>query len=496
MTSSSSYEEDDEVVMKIPHEFMDHPLGFVVDAGGSVAKVLYRSKKDYKDGKLLKPSDFGRVRLRYFKMADVGQITGYLRENCDSMFVGTGSGYEDITWCMTGVTTQHFKAKLDAEFQIKTKLCSEMLGLQEAIKMSDDLKIGFYDLDMEAFDLSIKMVRDLAGALSKGIIHEPLVEDDSKKKNDADVNGDAKNVSDCEKKACDGGKTPCNDESKCNNDEENLDEGKKSAANENDDDKTTANSKTSDKASSVSPPGFTFKGPVIELLTEKNNKEWAEKYLKPTSDKMVTPSVLMLYGSAAGVLLVNDDYTMKGIDFTAAAGKTLCGLVEEMLGEKDFDKFIEMATRGNLDNVTILLSDVRNHEHLEVDWYGFFPDDYPVFELGKLTSSNAKGKGTYSREDLAAGILNFQASNISKLMYHNCLIQKLDHAYFCGSLMRYEIVRKMITKNFLNDTFWRSLDGGSLIKPAFIRQPGFLLTLGLWTANVQLAKKARENKKN
>ena len=60
---------------------------------------------------------------------------------------------------------------------------------------------------------------------------------------------------------------------------------------------------------------------------------------------------------------------------------------------KNFDKFIQMAERGNLDNVDLSTDDVRNENHVENDWYKPMPTNVIAFELGKLSSNNIKGKG-------------------------------------------------------------------------------------------------------
>ncbi|ESN93736.1 hypothetical protein HELRODRAFT_193941 [Helobdella robusta] len=444
--SPSSWEEvDGEIIMKVPNKFMNFPLGFATDAGASITKLAYRSKKDYNKGQLITPSDYGLLRLRIFKMADVCQIVDFLKENCDVMETGNGSGFENVTWYMTGVITQHFKAKLEEEFGIKTKLCSEVLGIQEIVKVSSDIKLGCYELDSKAFNLATARVQMMAKAINKVLVLESNRQeaDDFKRKNDCCV--------------CASG--------------EELKESEIS--------QTSSNSN--------------FKGPVMELLSTANYAEWAEKYLKSSSNQFVAQSLFVLFGSATVVLLADEEFNMKGVDFSGAAGKTLSGLVEEMLHLQDFDEFIKMAERGNMNKVNGLMSDLKNCEHREEDWYSFFPDDYPTFELGKLTTANAKGKGIYTKDDLAAGILNFQASSLSKFAFHNCCIHKVDRVYFCGSLMKYDVARSMIATNFLTESFWHSLEGVGLMKPFFVHQPGFLVVLGLWADNVKLTKLMTDN---
>ncbi|ESN93734.1 hypothetical protein HELRODRAFT_193939 [Helobdella robusta] len=435
--ASPFYEDDGEIVLKVSHDFMKFPLGFVVDAGGSVTKVVYRSKKDYKAGQLIKPSEHGLLRLRYFKMSDIFQIIDFLKDHCDVISTGKGSGYEQATWHMTGVTAQHFKAKLEEEFEIKTSLCSEMMALQNSLKLMPELQLGFYGMNMESHLFAAKRVRAIAQAVSKFVELGDTTLENYDVSRILDGNGVSEDL-------------------------EKL------------------------VISQSGPPEM--EGAIFELMISSDDAKWAEKYLGSLTNELVVPSILTLFGSAAVTLLVSKDYKLKGVDFTSVAGKTLTGLSEELCGEKDFEKFMEMASRGDLNKVTTLVGDLKNEKHTEDDWYSWFPEEYPAFELGKLSSVNVKGKGTYSKEDLAAGILNVQVASIAKTALHNCLIHKVDHAYFAGSLMKYEVARKMISKHFLSDCFMLAMEGGPILKPFFIRQPGFLVAVGVWAANVEVTK--------
>ncbi|ESO12492.1 hypothetical protein HELRODRAFT_159038 [Helobdella robusta] len=435
-STSLCYADDDEVILEVPHEFMDFPLGFVVDSGGSLSKVIYRSKKDYKHGKIIKPSDHGLLRLKYFKMININQITDFLKENCDVNLTGNGCGTDgdDFTCYMTGVTTQHFKAELEKNFGVKIKLYSEMMAVQNFVKVASLLKIGCYDYDFEAFSNAANRLRILAQAMVKlKTFTEDSTFDDYKADDYMADRADK-------------------DLEKINISEKN------------------------------SQSNSTFDSPLYELLSCSDEKKWADKYMKPVSDQLIAPSTFTMFGSASGTMLVNKDYQLKVVDLSTVAGKTLFGLMEELVGETDFDKFMDMAARGDLTKVTTCMSDLKNYGNAEEDLYGLLPDEYPAYELGKLTSANAKGKGSYTKEDLAAGILNFQANILSKFALHNTLIQQVDVAYFCGSVMKYELIRKMVTKHFLGDAFWIGLEKGNLLKPLFVRHPGFSVALGVCSA--------------
>ncbi|ESN93732.1 hypothetical protein HELRODRAFT_193937 [Helobdella robusta] len=423
-------------------------LKCLLHLGESSIKVVYRSKQDCNDGKnIIKLQGYGILRLKNFSVKDLDTVAEFLVQNSDVTLTTCGPETEMETepvGCITGLTAQRLKFKLEKFFGIRLQIYPEIMAIEKIAKLMAELDIGYYDLEYGAFEVAATRVKVMLDVFARLPTLGETTLKDYEFVEEHDRPGVFKDGADL-----------------------------------------TDNYRFVKK----------FDGPIFELVKSTDIKEWAAKYLQPSSGHLVTPCILMVFGSAAVAYLVTDDYEVKLVDVCSAAGKSFHGLVEEVTGEKSMDEIMKMAARGNLNNVTTLNSDLRNYEHTEHDWYTLFPDEYPVFELGKLTSANAKGKGIYSKEDLAAGILNVVTMMISKCAYNQCKIRELHRVYFAGHFISYELVRKMITSNFLGQAFWLGLEKGYFIKPLFVRQSGFLKALGLWFANVGLNNKNKKNKK-
>ena len=63
---------------------------------------------------------------------------------------------------------------------------------------------------------------------------------------------------------------------------------------------------------------------------------------------------------------------------------------------QDFNKFIQLAQEGDSRKVDLRTNDFRKNKcEEEEDWYSVFPDEFVVFELGKLSSNNIDGRSMY-----------------------------------------------------------------------------------------------------
>ncbi|ESN93731.1 hypothetical protein HELRODRAFT_193936 [Helobdella robusta] len=451
MTSSSSHFSEEEEILKLPHELMDFPLGFVVDAGGSVTKVLYRSKLDYSAGRLIKPSDHGLLRLRYFNTVDVKLINDFLKENCDvraardqninnstsrdnnssssSSNNGSSCSSDKVTWYMTGVTTQHFKASLERDFGISLILYSEMMGLQKTLKNFPALNVGHFEKNMAAIHSAVNSIRTIVPAMRK---FTEIEENNNNKSNNNNIFG--------------GDNDDVKNDLNVNYDN---DRGAK------EDEEMNEDGNTDSRDSPL---------PAVGLLTTDDVNGWIVENLLTLHSNLdfVTPCIVVLFGSASVTFL-------------------------------DFDEFMKMAEKGRAENVTTMTSDLRHKNHHDDDSYNAIPDNVPAFQLGKLSSSGFQERAKYSKEDLAAGLLSFQAKTVSKLVLLNCRVHKISNVYMCGSLAKYALARRLIEEDFVTEALYLNItEGGPLIKMDFIRHPGFLVGLGIWLANVELNKRLKE----
>lgn len=111
-----------EVVVTVSKELASLSLGFSFDAGGSVTKLVYRSKEDYVSGKRISDpeSPDGVLRMRYFKHGDYDALIRFILDNCDVMeSVKRDRGGGEREWCLSGVETQHFQEKVEDVFKLR-----------------------------------------------------------------------------------------------------------------------------------------------------------------------------------------------------------------------------------------------------------------------------------------------------------------------------------------------------------------------------------------
>lgn len=132
--ASVERESGEETVIEVPEELALFSLGFAIDAGGSVTKVLFRSKEDYSNGRRIGKTEVGEgvglLRMRHFASDDSEGLIRFLCDRCDVM-ESVRSGTQADAWFQTGVRTQWFMQQLDAitGTNVKTKLLSEVDGL-------------------------------------------------------------------------------------------------------------------------------------------------------------------------------------------------------------------------------------------------------------------------------------------------------------------------------------------------------------------------------
>lgn len=418
-----------EVSLQVSPDIINHPLGFVIDSGGSLTKLVYRSKEDYKDGKPLRAMEQGVLRLKSFTIDQLPSLAAFIKANVDMALT---PDHKDVCWWNTGVTSKFFKAQLDKDLNIKTKLYSEMMGLTRSLEKQELLKLSFHQTCPQNIAEAAKITKDMLSMMT-GL----------------EEKGEDIEIFQCEE-----------------NSNEVLED--------------TPKPKTS---MPVLPPEHY----LMQLVDTEDYQSWIEQHLKQPSS-FQTPSLFLLVGSAGHVSEVNENYKFKFIDFSTASGKTMCALAEEMVGEKDFDKFIQLAEEGDSRKVDMSSKDLNVESHKDDDWYSVFPEDMVVFEMGKLCSNNYNGKGTYSKADLAAGLLSLQLHTLSKMLISCVRISRVFRVYVCGSMFQFPHVRKTFESHFYKDSMMTSIQYGEPFKVHFFNNPGYLVSLGVWMQNVQEEK--------
>ena len=138
--------------------------------------------------------------------------------------------------------------------------------------------------------------------------------------------------------------------------------------------------------------------------------------------------LLVSVGTGTSVLLV-DGVSVTRVGGTALGGGTLIGLAAGLLGESDFEKIAELASRGSRREVDLLVSDI-----------------YPAGGIalaGDLTASNfgkyarrLRDGDSIERADVAHAVTGLIAENVALLCSSLAAASQVTRIVFGGSTLR------------------------------------------------------------
>ncbi len=141
---------------------------------------------------------------------------------------------------------------------------------------------------------------------------------------------------------------------------------------------------------------------------------------------------------------------------TAIGGKTILGLGELILKEKEFKKIELLAEKGNSKKVDLMLFDVYEKG------IGLLKENVPIAHFGNLSSRK--------KEDLSAGIFNLVCQGISipalfaeRTLKHNKIV-------FSGSLSESKLFKKQFCECI--NLFSKKT------QPVFLKEAGFVSAIG------------------
>lgn len=156
-------------MLKVSADIMNHPLGFVIDGSSSIIKLLFRSKKHYKDGKPLKLMDHGILTLKAFDVKkDFSDLFDFIDDNVDSTLT---KEHTDVEWWNIGETSLNFKDQLERRFNIKTRMFPEHLIPKIIIKHYKDLNICMHPASLEGVQMAARIDENVT-SLTREIIFQ------------------------------------------------------------------------------------------------------------------------------------------------------------------------------------------------------------------------------------------------------------------------------------------------------------------------------------
>ncbi|XP_027032482.2 pantothenate kinase 1a isoform X1 [Tachysurus fulvidraco] len=178
------------------------------------------------------------------------------------------------------------------------------------------------------------------------------------------------------------------------------------------------------------------------------------------------PMLLVNIGSGVSILAVYSENKYKRISGTSLGGGTFLGLCCLLTGCETFEEALEMASRGDSNNVDKLVKDI----------YG---GDYQRFSLqGSIVASSfghmlsKEKRDSISREDLARATLVTITNNIGSIARMCAVNEKIDRVVFVGNFLRINTLSMKLLAYALD--FWSK----GQLKALFLEHEGYFGAVG------------------
>ena len=175
---------------------------------------------------------------------------------------------------------------------------------------------------------------------------------------------------------------------------------------------------------------------------------------KTPSEDLRFPHILANIGSGVSILKVSSKDKFERVGGTLMGGGTLIGLSKLIIGKDDFNEILELAKKGNNENVDIV------------------SENNIVSSLGKIHEYVQAGKkDEIKKEDIALSLLNMICFHIAQYTVLYAEKDKIDTIYYFGTFTkRNSIVNNILTK--------ASKHWNKNIKVRFNYYDGYLGTIG------------------
>ncbi|XP_060790818.1 pantothenate kinase 1-like [Neoarius graeffei] len=178
------------------------------------------------------------------------------------------------------------------------------------------------------------------------------------------------------------------------------------------------------------------------------------------------PMLLVNIGSGVSVLAVYSEKKYKRITGTSLGGGTFLGLCCLLTGCETFEEALEMASKGDSNNVDKLVKDI----------YG---GDYQRFSLQGSTVASSFGhmmskekRDSISKEDLARATLLTITNNIGSIARMCAVNEKIDRVVFVGNFLRINTLSMKLLAHAMD--FWSQ----GQLKALFLEHEGYFGAVG------------------
>ena len=142
------------------------------------------------------------------------------------------------------------------------------------------------------------------------------------------------------------------------------------------------------------------------------------------------PHISANVGSGVSILKVSSVEKYERVGGTLMGGGTLIGLSKLMTGIDDYDQILELASKGNCENVDLTKKDfLKENEKLE--------ENYIISSLGKVHQYVLEGKkDEIKKEDIALSLLNMICYHIAQYTVIYAEQNQIDTIYYFGTFTK------------------------------------------------------------
>lgn len=201
---------------------------------------------------------------------------------------------------------------------------------------------------------------------------------------------------------------------------------------------------------------YYFLNPRNEELCEKITYDFSNPY----------PFLVVNIGSGVSILAVYgpDDY--RRVSGTSLGGGTFLGLSCLLAGCRTFEEAIELAAKGNNENVDKLVRDIYGGDYERFGLNG----DIVASSFGHMNSAEKRAK--VSREDLACATLITITNNIGSIARMVAANEKIEKVLFVGNFLRVNPISMKLLSHAME--YW----SGGQLKAIFLEHEGYFGAVG------------------
>lgn len=211
-------------------------------------------------------------------------------------------------------------------------------------------------------------------------------------------------------------------------------------------------------------------------------KENTTLFIPNRQDENIYPYLLVNIGSGVSMIKVTGPGKdgFERIGGSSLGGGTLWGLLSLLTDAQDYNEMLEMAQRGNNENIDLLVGDIYGASYNKIGLKSnhiasSFAKVFKKLSFLSKKMTPAEKLGQFRLEDIARLLLYLVSNNIGQIAYLQALRFGLKRIYFGGSYISGHMQTIHTLSYAVN--FWSKGD----MKSYFLRHEGYLGSVGAFT---------------